>query len=87
MFITASSAQFKICEDHAVAANTQPADILAFTVTSLKIHTQPHLYSPAPIWHTKEHFSSIDRSLTTTGKHTIYYQTLTHHIVHKYRTF
>ena len=32
-------------------------------------------------------FSSLDRSLTTTGKHTIYFQTLPHHIVHKYSTF
>ena len=32
-------------------------------------------------------FSSLDRSLATTGKHTIYFQTLPHHIVHKYSTF
>ena len=34
--------KFKNLEDHAVAANTQPTDILAFTVTSLTIHTCSH---------------------------------------------
>ena len=53
----------------------------AFTVTSLKIHTL-YLYSPAPIQHTKGHFSSLDRFLTTTGTHTNYYQALTHHTMH-----
>ena len=66
--------------------NTQPADILAFIVKLLKIHMQPYLYSPAPAGISKDIFFT-DRFLTTTGKQTNYYQTLTHHIVHKYHTF
>ena len=40
---------FKNFEDHAVAANIQPADILAFAVSSLKIHTCSHTCTHQPL--------------------------------------
>ena len=63
--------------------NTQPADILAFAIKLLKIHIGSHTCTHQPLPVSQKTFSSFDRFLTTKGKHTNYYQTLTYHIVQK----
>ena len=67
---TAISAQIKNLEDHAVAATTQPADILAFEVTSLKFTHAAICVLTNPYTATIGYFSSLDMFLTTTGTHT-----------------
>ena len=68
--------------------NTQPADILAFTIKLLKnSHMQPYLYSPALAQYLKRHFRHLTGFPLQKKKHTNYYQTLTYHIVQKCHTF